>query len=388
MHRFVGDLGAEVGAGGIQEIIIQMPVQRGPRVVEHPVDDAGGGFGRLAMRIERLELRPDVVVVVELCLGDVVLKALGCAVALRQRGVERLERREYRPGGGGVILPRLGVFPQGLELLRREHAMQVFQQRYRGARADLGVESEGAAELVGIPVRRRNPRVGPGHFHAGRTGLGGGLVHGGRDDRQRPVFGVQSVDVQLRDRCRRRVVAADQKADHGRMVAEQSRLARHGRCSHFLVRGVPGRAARLGPRLPFVAAFPAGEDHDAVTVGEVVESRVLELALAAQGIEPQVHDVAELGLHALGVITQEQVRRPARAADQHRLAVDDELLIPLRGEVGTDAADAERRDGPVGHRTVGGSRHLQAVERMRTHADRPPDLWMVEIEARIALRGK
>ena len=266
--------------------------------------------------------------------------------------------------------------------------MQVFQQRYRGARADLGVESEGAAELVGIPVRRRNPRVGPGHFHAGRTGLGGGLVHGGRDDRQRPVFGVQSVDVQLRDRCRRRVVAADQKADHGRMVAEQSRLARHGRCSHLLVRGVPRRAARLGPRLPFVAAFPAGEDHDAVTVGEVVESRVLELALAAQGIEPQVHDVAELGLHALGVLTQEQVRRPARAANQHRLAVDDKLLISLRGEVGTDAADAERRGGPVGDRTVDGSRHLQAVERMRTHADRPPDLWMVEIEARIALRGK
>ena len=89
MHRLVGDLGAEVGAGRIQEIVVQMPVQRGPGVVEHPVDDAGRGLGRIHVRIERLELRSDVVVVFELGLGDVVLEALGWAVALGQRGVER-----------------------------------------------------------------------------------------------------------------------------------------------------------------------------------------------------------------------------------------------------------------------------------------------------------
>ena len=63
-------------------------------------------------------------------------------------------------------------------------------------------------------------------------------------------------------------------------------------------------------------------------------------------------------------------------------------LIALRGEVGADAADAERRAGPVGDRTINGSRHLQRVERMRAHTDRPPDLRMLKIEARIALGGK
>src|SRR5215470_8958429 len=112
MYRLVGLLGAEVGAGRIQEIIVQVPVERGPRVVEHPVDDAGRGLGRIHVRIERLELRADVVVVFELRLGNVVLEALRWAVAPRQRSVIRLERREYGPGGGRVILPQLWVFPQ------------------------------------------------------------------------------------------------------------------------------------------------------------------------------------------------------------------------------------------------------------------------------------
>ena len=128
VHRLIGDLGAEVGAGRIQEIVVQMPMQRRPGVVEHPVDDAGRGLVGIHVRIERLELRADVVIVVELRLGDVVLKALGWAVAPRQCGVERLEGREYRPGGRGVILPRLRVLPQCLELLRREHAGKVVHQ--------------------------------------------------------------------------------------------------------------------------------------------------------------------------------------------------------------------------------------------------------------------
>ena len=45
----------------------------------------------------------------------------------------------------------------------------------------------------------------------------------------------------------------------------------------------------LAARFPFVAALPAGEDHDAVTVGEIVEACVLQLALTANGVEPEVH---------------------------------------------------------------------------------------------------
>src|SRR5262249_32797387 len=154
---------------------------------------------------------------------------------------------------------------------------------------------------------------------------------------------------------------------------------------HLLVRSVPGLATRLGPCFPFVAAHPAGEDHEPRAVREVVEACVLQLALTTNGVEPEVRDVAELGLHALGVVAQEHVRRPARAPKQDRPAVDDELAITLRGEMRADAANAEARAGPIGNRAINGSCQLQIVERMLAHTDRPPDLRMVEVEARIAL---
>src|SRR6516225_3089793 len=172
------------------------------------------------------------------------------------------------------------------------------------------------------------------------------------------------------------------------MVPQQARLACHRGCGHLLVRSVPGLATRLGRRFPFVAALPAGEDHEPRAVREVVEACVLQLALAANGVEPEVHDVTELGLHALRVVTQEHVRRPARAANEHRLAVDDELAIALPGEVGADAAYAEGRAGLIADRTINGSCHLQIVERMLAHTDRPPDVRMVEVEAWIALGSK
>src|SRR5258705_11260888 len=109
-----------------------MPVQRGPGVVEHPVDDAGRGLGRIHVRVERLELRTDVVVVFELRLGDVVLEAPGYAVTLGERDVEWRERGEYRPRRRRVKLSRLGIFPERLQLRRREHAGQVILQRNGG----------------------------------------------------------------------------------------------------------------------------------------------------------------------------------------------------------------------------------------------------------------
>src|SRR5579862_4268450 len=107
------------------------------------------------------------------------------------------------------------------------------------------------------------------------------------------------------------------------MVPQQPRLGRHrGRC-HLLIRSVPRLAAGSGRRVPFVTALPAGQNHDAVTVGEVVEVLVLQFALGADGVESEIADVTELGLHALRVVTQEYVRRPARATNQDRLTVDD-----------------------------------------------------------------
>src|SRR6185437_14425440 len=116
-------------------------------------------------------------------------------------------------------------------------------------------------------------------------------------------------------RGRRRVVAADQKSDHGRMRPEQTGLARHRVCGHLLVCSVPRLATRLGPRFPLIATLPAGENHDALAVREVVEACILELTLAANGVEPEIHDVTELGLHARGVVAEEHIGRPASASN-------------------------------------------------------------------------
>ncbi len=388
MHRLVGNFGAEVRARRIQEVVIQMPVQRWPGIVEHPVDDARRGLGCIHMSIECLELRSHSVVVVELRLGDVVLEAPGWAIALGQRDVERRDGREDGPGGGGVILADVWVFPERLQLLRREHTGQVLQRRDTGPRANLRIESEGPTQLVGIPIRRRNPRVGSLHLHARRSGLGGALVNCRRDNGQRPIFGMQGVDVCLGDRGRWRVVAADQKSDDRRVVPQQTCLACHGSRGHLLVRSVPRLAARLRPRFPFVAALPAREDQDAVAVGEVVKELVFELALAANRVQSQVHDITELVLHAFRIVAEEHVRRPARAANQDWLAVDDKLLIALLSEVRADVTDAESCAGLVGDRAINGSSHLQTVERMRTHADGPPNMGVFEVEGRIGLRGK
>ncbi len=192
---------------------------------------------------------------------------------------------------------------------------------------------------------------------------------------------MQRVDIHFRDRRRRRVVAANQEADHGRMVTQQTRLGGHGFFGHLHVGGIPGRSTGLGGRLPFVATLPARKYQYTVAVGEVVETLILQLAFAADGVEAEVEDVTEFGLHACGVVTQEHVRRPATAADQQWFAVDGELAITLLGQAGTDAADAERRRGAVGCCAVDRSSHLKLVQRMVAHADRPPDLGVIQCEA-------
>src|SRR4029079_11508589 len=95
---------------------------------------------------------------------------------------------------------------------------------------------------------------------------------------------------------RRRVVAPDQKSNYGWVVAQQTRLAGHRGCGHLLVRGIPRLATCFGCRFPFVATFPARQNHDAVTIGEVVEAFILQLPLAAQGVESEVENITKLGL--------------------------------------------------------------------------------------------
>ncbi len=42
MDELEGFLGAKISAGGTQIVIIEMPDQSGPSVVQHPLNDAGG----------------------------------------------------------------------------------------------------------------------------------------------------------------------------------------------------------------------------------------------------------------------------------------------------------------------------------------------------------
>ena len=72
----------------------------------------------------------------------------------------------------------------------------------------------------------------------------------------------------------------------------------------------------------------------------------------------------------------------ASAANQQRLPVDEELAITLPGQARTDAAYAERRCGPVGCCAIDRGGHLKWIQRMFSHAHGPPDLRVIQCEAR------
>src|SRR5262249_30149747 len=91
-----------------------------------------------------------------------------------------------------------------------------------------------------------------------------------------------------------------------------------------------------------VAAAPAGEDEQALLVGEVEERVVPELCLQADRVQVEVPDVLEVGREGPGrKRPQQHVLRPGRAAHEDPLTVDPEETVALLRDLGGTRRDAE-----------------------------------------------
>ena len=367
MQGLAGLLRAVVGAARPQVVVVEVPDHRGPRVVEHPLDDARG---RVLVAAEGLEHRALALVGQGLRLAGVVLGAGRLPVTALERAREELEVRELL--ASGVEGPGL---VDGPEVLGAQHLLQALDGRDGRARAHLGVEAE-RASVPGVeePVGGRHVVVRAPHLHA-RGPAGRRLLRGRRDHGRAPVGTLQLVQVGLLHRGRGRVVAAVEPHEDARVGAQAAGLVRERGHGHVAVLVVP-----LVPLLPLVAAAPADHDQDALLVGQVEQLVRLELSLRADGVEAHLPHVAQLGAQARGVAAQHHVRAPAAAADEDAPPVHLEEPVALVRQLRGHLADPEPDLVAVGE---GASRVRLQGERVQvrlSHPVRPPQARVFHVE--------
>src|SRR3984893_1221102 len=248
MDELKGFLGAEVAARGTQVVIVEMPNQTGPGVVEHPLDDARGSVLVAAVRLEHGTLT---FVGHLLRLPNKVGYVPGFAVALLDRASE--DPDVFELPATGMEIP---VVIDGPQLVRRKHGLQFFKRRDSGSGTGLRVEAEGAAgSCAEQPVVRGDIVVGSSHFHAGRTGQFGFFSRGRGNDGLWPVDFLFDVEIGALAVGGRRVVAALEPDEDARMFAEAQELIAERFDRNAAVLVVP-----LAPFLPSVAAAPARHD--------------------------------------------------------------------------------------------------------------------------------
>ena len=165
MHRFIRLLRAEVASGRTQVPVEQVPVDRRPRVVEHPLNHARR---RVLVATVRLEHGTLALVRHELRGLRVVLRTRRRTEARGQRRIEAVEQmREL--SAGSVKQPHAVEWPR--DVLLGHHAANALDRRNGGARTRLGVVAPATAmRRVLQPIRRRYPIVRPRHLHAALPG--------------------------------------------------------------------------------------------------------------------------------------------------------------------------------------------------------------------------
>src|SRR5262249_38955009 len=134
------------------------------------------------------------------------------------------------------------------------------------------------------------------------------------------------------------------------------------------------------PNLPSVAAGPAGHDEDSETVGFFVELFAVEAAFEAHRVQTHIANIFQIGLDAAGGPAKEEVGSPGGAANQHVLAIDLEEKMPLRGEFGSNAADAKIGGSGVTDSVSHGKAELGVVQVRVAHGIRPPEDGIHELE--------
>ncbi len=364
MQRLVGLLGAEVAAGLVEVVVVEVPQQRRPALVQLPVDDPGRGCVLLGRVVDvGLELGALGLVVLDLGLLHVLVQARPRAVAVADRGVEVVQRPERvaavvgaREVGlvVGVVLVVVRVLPQHLLLERRHEPPDRVERRDRVTVAGLAVERPRAAHVGParvarvvvrgvVPVARRNPVV-RALLLARRAELRARLVLGGGDQRILEVGLLEALDRDGLLAPGRLVVAPAEVQDAG--VVAQVLADRERRQLQHREVVIAGQAAVL--ELPGVAALEPGVDQHPGAVHLLVEVVGHLLALGADPVEPEVLDHRDLVGGVGRGVAQEQVLGPAAAAEHERHAVDQELARALRrdrrrpDQARGDRADPER----------------------------------------------
>ena len=153
VDNFLGLFGAEIAAARDQIIVVEMPDQRGPGVVEHPLDDAGGDVFVAAVGFEH-----GAFVVVSRGLGFalVIIERSGGAVAAIEAVGENVDRGEAL--AACVEIP---ILVHGPEMILGNKFREALRGGNRRAGTGFGVVAEGPARFgIGEPVDRRNVFVG------------------------------------------------------------------------------------------------------------------------------------------------------------------------------------------------------------------------------------
>ena len=138
----VGFFGAEVAAGGNHVVVVEMPDERGPGIIEHPLDDAGGG-----VFISGVGLEHGALAVVGDGLGfalEVVERSGGAVAAIEAVG-------ENVDGGeaflAGVVIPDV---VDGPEMIFGNEALEGFARGDGGAGTGFGVVAMSAAGFLSV----------------------------------------------------------------------------------------------------------------------------------------------------------------------------------------------------------------------------------------------
>src|SRR6202795_671008 len=145
---FLGLFGAEIAAGGNEIVVVEMPDERGPRVVEHPLDDAGGDIFVAGVGFEHGAL---VVVGHGLGFALEVVERAGRAVAAGEGVAEDVNGGEAL--AAGVKIPVVVNRP---EMFFGNEFGEAFFRWNRGTGAGFRVVTPAAASFfIGEPVQGR-----------------------------------------------------------------------------------------------------------------------------------------------------------------------------------------------------------------------------------------
>src|SRR3984885_13705437 len=389
VQRFHGALGTEIAAAGTQIVVVQMPDQRRPCVVEHPLDDAGRlifvaavGFVHRAHTLVSLQLR----------LEGEIFHAIRFSVAIGQCTAEDLDGFESSPAG--VIVP--GVV-DGPHVIFSHHAADTLDRRNRGSHAGFGIEAVGTAAATGVallavrlalqavllPIAGSYVLIGPGHFDTAISGNAGGLAGYRGDDGIWPQKLFFNIEIHLFDVWWWGVVASVEPHDKAGMAAQAVDLIAQRLLRNFKVLRFPPR-----PALPVIATAPSGHDQDSLMVGEVKEFLSFELAFKTNRVQSHIADVAELVVQALRVFAEHQVGGPAAATDQDVLAVNMEGTPAGRIHFGSYLANAELSLGPIARGAVDVELQVQRVKIRVAHLRGPPQPRIRKNKLRKLVRGE